>query len=91
MTEHRVSPRIAVEANSVSALTEIVRRIALATVLPDAVTRDHSYLTPVPLSPALPSRGVALLRRTGGYRSAAAEAFAELAVESEGAVGPDRP
>ncbi|GEB62512.1 hypothetical protein GCM10017674_81780 [Streptomyces gardneri] len=91
VTEHRVSPRIAVEANSVSALTEIVRRTALATVLPDAVTRDHSYLTPVPLSPALPSRGVALLRRTGGYRSAAAEAFAELAVESEGAVGPDRP
>ncbi|MFD3666433.1 transcriptional regulator CynR [Streptomyces sp. NPDC058659] len=83
VAEHRVEPRIAVEANSVSALTEIVRRTDLATVLPDAVARDHPYLTPVPLSPALPSRGVALLRRSGGYRSAAAEAFAELALEGD--------
>ncbi|MFI9742591.1 transcriptional regulator CynR [Streptomyces sp. NPDC052494] len=83
VAEHRVRPRIAVEANSVSALTEIVRRTDLATVLPDAVTRDHPHLTPVPLSPALPSRGVALLRRSGGYRSAAAEAFAELAMEGD--------
>lgn len=79
VSEHRVRPRIAVEADSVSALTEIVRRTALATVLPDAVTRDHPWLSPVPLSPALPSRAVALLRRAAGYRSAAAGAFAELA------------
>ncbi|MFB6843067.1 transcriptional regulator CynR [Streptomyces sp. NPDC056361] len=79
VSEHRVRPRIAVETDSVSALTEIVRRTALATVLPDAVTRDHPRLSPVPLSPALPARGVVLLRRTAGYRSAAAGAFAELA------------
>ncbi|WP_405858885.1 transcriptional regulator CynR [Streptomyces sp. NBC_00090] len=80
LAEHRVRPRIAVEANSLGALTEIVRSTALATVLPDAVTRDHPRLTPVPLSPALPSRGVSLLARASGYRSAAAHAFAELAV-----------
>ncbi|MER7534071.1 LysR substrate-binding domain-containing protein [Streptomyces sp. NPDC097704] len=74
VSEHRVRPVIAVEANSVTALTEIVRRTALATVLPDAVTQDHPWLSPVPLSPALPSRAVALLRRAAGYRSAAAGA-----------------
>ncbi|MGW1123332.1 LysR substrate-binding domain-containing protein, partial [Streptomyces tanashiensis] len=79
ISEHRLRPVIAVEANSVTALTEIVRRTALATVLPDAVTRDHPWLSPVPLSPALPSRAVALLRRAAGYRSAAAGAFTELA------------
>ncbi|MBH1934366.1 transcriptional regulator CynR [Streptomyces sp. AV19] len=77
--EHRVSPRIAVEADSVQALTEIVRHGPLATVLPDAIARDHPDLAPVPLSPALPTRTVTLLSRTDAYRSAAARAFARLA------------
>ncbi|MFF9430777.1 transcriptional regulator CynR [Streptomyces sp. NPDC014746] len=79
LSGHGVRPVVAVEANSVTALTEIVRRTTLATVLPDAVTRDHPGLTPVPLSPALPARAVALLRRAAGYRSAAAGAFADVA------------
>ncbi|GHC44019.1 transcriptional regulator CynR [Streptomyces cinnamoneus] len=74
----RVAPRIAVEANSIQALTEIVRRTPLATVLPDAITHDHPHLTPVPLDPPLPTRTVALLRREGSYRSAAAQAFTRL-------------
>ncbi|MFF3066718.1 transcriptional regulator CynR [Kitasatospora sp. NPDC057936] len=75
---HRISPRIAVEADSIQALTEVVQRTPLATVLPDAVTHDHPRLTPVPLDPALPTRAVALLRRTDAYESAAARAFTRL-------------
>ncbi|MFE4257873.1 transcriptional regulator CynR [Streptomyces sp. NPDC056883] len=78
---HRVRPRIAVEANSVQTLTEIVRRTDLATVLPDAVTEDHPHLAPVALEPALPTRTVALLRRENAYRSAAAGAFTRLTRE----------
>ncbi|TGB15804.1 transcriptional regulator CynR, partial [Streptomyces palmae] len=40
LTRHRAAPRIAVEANSIQALTEIVQRTPLATVLPDAITHD---------------------------------------------------
>ncbi|TXS05198.1 transcriptional regulator CynR, partial [Streptomyces sp. col6] len=54
LTRHRATPRITVEANSIQALTEIVRRTDLATVLPDAITHDHPHLTPVPLDPPLP-------------------------------------
>ena len=79
--EHHVEPRITVEANSVQALTEIVQRTPLATVLPDAVTHDHPHLTPVPLDPPMPTRTVALLRRDGGYHSAAASAFVRLTHE----------
>ncbi|WP_438294201.1 transcriptional regulator CynR [Streptomyces sp. HUAS TT7] len=75
---HRVTPRIAVEANSIQALTEIVRRTPLATVLPDAVTHDHPHLAPVALDPPLPARTVALLRRESAYRSAAAREFTRL-------------
>ncbi|MYT32577.1 transcriptional regulator CynR [Streptomyces sp. SID8354] len=79
--EHRAGPRIAVEANSIQALTEIVRRTSLATVLPDAITHDHPHLAPLPLDPALPSRTVTLLRRSDAYRSAAVRAFVRLARE----------
>lgn len=79
LAAHRVRPRIAVEANSVQTLTEIVQRTGLATVLPDAVTEDHPHLAPVPLEPALPHRTVALLGRENAYRSAAASAFTRLA------------
>ncbi|MFF8954333.1 transcriptional regulator CynR [Streptomyces sp. NPDC014894] len=75
---HGVTPRIVVEANSIQALIEIVRRTPLATVLPDAVTHDHPLLSPIPLEPALPARTVVLLRRESGYRSAAARAFTRL-------------
>ncbi|MFD5463883.1 transcriptional regulator CynR [Kitasatospora sp. NPDC127059] len=76
--QHRVSPRIAVEANSVQALTEVVQRTPLATVLPDAVTHDHPRLARIPLDPPLPTRTVTLLHRSDAYRSAATRAFTDL-------------
>ncbi|WP_280702778.1 transcriptional regulator CynR [Kitasatospora sp. GP82] len=79
LAEHRVRPQIAVEADSVNALVEIVRGSGLATVLPDAITREHPHLHAVPLQPALPSRTVTLLRRDTAYQSTAARAFTELA------------
>ncbi|MEU7133464.1 transcriptional regulator CynR [Streptomyces sp. NPDC046261] len=78
---HQVRPHISVEANSIQALTEIVRRTPLATVLPDAITHDHPHLTPVPLEPALPARAVTLLWREAAYRSAAARAFTRITRE----------
>lgn len=86
-----VQPAIAVEANSINALTEIVRHTALATVLPDAITRDHPHLHPVPLDPPLPTRTVTLLRRESAYRSAAATAFGALAHAWVDAAGWTRP
>ncbi|GAA2734269.1 transcriptional regulator CynR [Streptomyces nogalater] len=76
--EHGISPRTAVEANSIQALTAIVQRTTLATVLPDAIAHDHPHLTLVPLDPPLPERTVALLTRTDAYQSAAARAFTDL-------------
>ena len=88
--EHRVTPRITVEANTIQALTEIVRRTPLATVLPDAVTHDHPHLIPVPLDPPLPTRTVSLLQRDGSYLSAAARAFTRITRDLVDARGYDR-
>jgi LysR family cyn operon transcriptional activator len=80
-----VPQNIAVEADSVSALLELVRRGSLVTVLPDAIASDHADLCRVPLEPPLPTRTVQLLWRDGVYHSAAARAFIEIvhAVVSE--------
>ncbi|MEB3035084.1 transcriptional regulator CynR [[Mycobacterium] nativiensis] len=73
--EHQVPQNIAIESNSISALLELVRHDVVTTVLPDAITSEHSELRPVPLAPSLPTRTVQLLQRGGVYRSAAAQAF----------------
>src|SRR4029077_5518295 len=52
--ERRVTPRIAMETNSIHALTEIVRHTPLATVLPDAITHQHPHLSPAALPPPSP-------------------------------------
>jgi LysR family cyn operon transcriptional activator len=77
--EYRIAPRIAMETNSIQALTEIVRHTPLATVLPDAIARQQSQLSTVALDPPFPTRTVTLLPHGGDYQSAAARAFADLA------------
>ncbi|MFJ7749243.1 transcriptional regulator CynR [Arthrobacter sp. NPDC097144] len=81
LAQHRIEPKITVEANSIQALAEIVKRSPLATVLPDAITHDHTALVPIALDPPLPSRTAALLFRQDAYQSAAARAFSDLAHE----------
>lgn len=79
LQQQGISPKIAVEANTISAIVEIVRRGGLVTILPEAIAREHPGLQEIQLDPALPHRTVSLLRRKDGYQSAAARAFAELA------------
>lgn len=73
--QNRIRPQVAIEASSISAIVEIVRRGQLATVLPDHIAREHAELRHVLLEPALPARMVVLLQRKDGYRTAASRAF----------------
>jgi LysR family transcriptional regulator, cyn operon transcriptional activator len=77
------APRIAIEVNSISAIVEIVRRGRLATVLPAAIAREQKGLFLVPLEFALDERTAVLLQRKGAYRTAAAQAFVALALETD--------
>jgi len=78
-----VAPRIAIEVNSVGAIVEIVRRGGLATILPAAIARAQIGLLTVPLDFATPTRTAALLQRREAYRTAAAQAFVALALETD--------
>ncbi|EYU14927.1 transcriptional regulator CynR [Photorhabdus aegyptia] len=73
-----ITPRIAIEANSISAIVEIVRRGRLATLLPDVIAHEQTGLYSIAIRPTLPQRNAVLLWRRGAYRSAASQAFANL-------------
>ena len=79
LRRHGVQPLVAVEANSIAAIVEIVRFARLATILPESVAQEQAGLSVVRLTPAIGSRRVALLQRRGGYRSAASRAFVTVA------------
>ena len=79
-------PQVAVEANALGAIVEIVRRGQLATLLPAAIARENRQLKTVALANAMPARQAVLLQRKDAYRSAAAQAF--IAVLQQQGVTP---
>lgn len=73
-----IRPRVAMEANAIGAIIEIVRRGQLATLLPAAVSQENPQLHPVRLTDVMPARRAVLLQRKDAYRSAASRAFIEV-------------
>jgi LysR family cyn operon transcriptional activator len=79
--EHSITPRIAVETNSLSVIMEMVRLGRVATVLPQAIACAHEWLHPLMLLPELPHHTITMICRRGAYKSPACIAFADLAAE----------
>lgn len=78
LRSHAIAPVIAIEANTISALIEVVKRSSVVTILPEAIGRQHADLCNITISPAPKSRTAALLHRRDAYQSAAAMAFSTL-------------
>ncbi|MCG5071841.1 transcriptional regulator CynR [Paraburkholderia tagetis] len=76
-----LQPRVALQANSISAVLKIVSRGKIATILPSTIEFEHRDLQYVSLNPAFPVRTAALLRSRLAYRSAAATAFTTAVLE----------
>jgi len=79
--KHRISPKVMMEANALGAVTEIVRRTSLSTLLPAKVTLAQDCLVAIALEPERLQRKAVLMRRRDAYHSFAARAFTEVAVE----------
>lgn len=79
--EHGITPPIAMEATSLSAIIEIVRLGRLATILPETIACSQHGFHSVPLLPELPRHTISLICRKGTYKSPACRAFGELAAE----------
>jgi len=79
--EQGISPRIAVETNSLSVIIEMVQFGKLATVLPISIVRSQCGLYPIMPTHEIPHKAVTLITRKDGYKSPACAAFAQLAAE----------
>ncbi|AGB83258.1 transcriptional regulator [Serratia sp. FGI94] len=76
-----IYPRVQMEANSLSAVLEIIRRTPLSTLLPAAVAKEQAGVVAIALEPQLLQRTAVLMQRRGAYQTAAARAFIALAQE----------
>jgi LysR family cyn operon transcriptional activator len=79
--EQGITPRIAMEATSLSVIIEMVRRGRLSTILPDTIAHSQHGLHSITLQPGLPRHTISLICRRGAYKSPACLAFGELAGE----------
>jgi LysR family cyn operon transcriptional activator len=79
--QHGIQPRVRIEANSISAVVEIVRRTRLSTLLPATIAFAHQDLIAIALDPVRLQRTAVLMQRKDAYRSAAAKIFVALAKE----------
>jgi LysR family cyn operon transcriptional activator len=77
-----ITPVIAIETNTISALIEVVRRSDVITILPEAIGLQHADLRNVEITPAPQPRTATLLRRRDAYQTAASHAFSVLCKQS---------
>ncbi|POT59902.1 transcriptional regulator CynR [Citrobacter amalonaticus] len=74
-----VRPQVLMEANSISAVLELVRRTSLSTLLPAAIAAQSDDLNAIALTPQLLERTAVLMQRKGAWRTAASRAFVDMA------------
>ena len=77
--QHDINPQVLMEANSLSAVIEIVRHTQLTTLLPANIASGRDDLVAIALAPSLLTRTAVLMQRKGAYQSAATQAFIRLA------------
>ncbi|WEF29400.1 transcriptional regulator CynR [Klebsiella aerogenes] len=77
--QHGIQPKVQMEANSISAVLNVVQRTGLATLLPAAIVREYDDLVALELTPTLLERTASLLQRKEAWQSAAAREFIAMA------------
>ena len=77
--QHSIKPQVLMEANSLSAVLEIIRHTQLTTLLPSNIVSNRDELIAIALAPSLLQRTAVLLQRKGAYQNAATKAFVHLA------------
>lgn len=73
-----ITPKVAIEVNSVNTLLEVIRHTAIATILPEPIATQDRALRKIQLMGEAPKRAAALLRRKNNYHSAASVEFVNL-------------
>jgi LysR family cyn operon transcriptional activator len=83
--QQNITPKVAIEVNSVSTLLEVIRHAPMATILPEPIATAERALRRIELQGEAPRRDAALLRRKNNYHSAASVAFSDLVMAGSSA------
>ena len=78
--EHALTPKIAIETNSVNMIVQTVGYGRHATVLPESIASELPGLRTLMVLPELPHHSIGVICRVGAYKSPACRAFGDLAV-----------
>ena len=76
--QHNIAPQIAIEANSLGVIMELVRLGRLVTILPRSIIAAQSGISPLKIDSEMLQHTVTLISRKDGYRSIACGAFISL-------------
>lgn len=79
--QHQLKPHLAIEANSISTILDLVKSSELVSVLPQAIIEKQREMHAISLLPSLPERTAALLLHKTHYISAASHAFKSLMID----------
>lgn len=79
--QHQLKPHLAIEANSISTILDLVKSSELVSVLPQAIIEKQGEMHAISLVPSLPERTAALLLHKTHYISAASHAFKSLMID----------
>lgn len=79
--QYDIRPRVLMEANSLSAVIEVIRRTTLSTLLPAKIASVREDLVSIALDPMLLERTAVIMQRKDAYETAAARAFIKLALQ----------
>ncbi|TBL82143.1 transcriptional regulator CynR [Hafnia alvei] len=79
--QHQLKPHLAIEANSISTILDLVKSSELVSVLPQAIIEKQREMHAISLVPSLPERTAALLLHKTHYISAASHAFKSLMID----------
>lgn len=79
--QHQLKPYLAIEANSISTILDLVKSSELVSVLPQAIIEKQREMHAISLVPSLPERTAALLLHKTHYISAASHAFKSLMID----------
>jgi len=79
--EQDITPRIAIETDSLSVLIEMIQVGALGTILPSTIVRSQCGMYSIPIAPDLPRKAISVISRKADYKSPACTAFTALAAE----------
>ncbi len=80
-SDQAITPKVAIESDSLSVIIQLIQTGPLATILPKSIAYTQSGVNLIVLAPSIPHQEITVICRKDGYKSPACQAFSKLMSE----------